>query len=64
MTTIPKPNPAMDLADFHAVLVVATGEVEGHAYRRGSRHTVDSATLAKLRDAGLLDDAQTKPAAG
>ena len=54
----------MDLADFHAVLVVKTGEVDDHPYKRGTRPTVDSATLAKLRDVGLIDDAQTRPAVG
>ncbi len=58
------PPAAMDLAGYHTVLVVKTGEVDGHDYRRGTRPTVDDATLAKLRDAGLLDDAQTKPAVG
>ena len=61
--TNPKPTPAMDLADYHAVLVVRTGEVDGHAYRRGTRPTVDSVTLQKLRDAGLIDDTATRPAA-
>lgn len=56
------PTPAMDLAGFYSVLVVKSGDVDDHPYRRGTRPTVDSATLAKLRDAGLIDDAQTKPA--
>ena len=58
------PEPAMDLAGFHTVLVVKTGDVDDHAYRRGTRPTVDDATLAKLRDAGLIDDVHTKPAVG
>lgn len=64
MTTAPEPGftHAMDLSDFHTVLVVKSGDVDDHAYKRGTRPTVDSATLAKLRDAALIDDAQTQPA--
>lgn len=56
--------PGFDIAGYHEVLVLKTGEVEGHGYRRGTRPTVDGATLQKLRDAGLIDDAATRPAAG
>lgn len=65
--TNPKPSsgapaPALDLSGYSQVLVVKTGDVDGHTYRRGSRHTVDAGTLKALEDGGLIDPAQTKTA--
>jgi len=54
--------PTLDLAGYHVVLIVKTDEVEGHVYRRGSRHTVDATTLASLRDRGLVEPDGVTPA--
>lgn len=57
------PAAPLDLSAYTAVVIHRSGEVEGHLYRRGTRHSVDAATLTALREAGLIP-ADAAPPAG
>lgn len=59
----PPEQPAEDPADvvfdpaaYTAVTIVRTDEIEGHVYGRGQTHNVDAATLAAMREKGMVAD--------
>jgi hypothetical protein len=46
--------PALDLTGYTTVVILVTVTINGHEFRRGSEHVVDTPTLESLKAAGAI----------